>query len=88
KEFHRLQYDGSMGLVAFNSNFNTLSTRLKSLGSVIQEIDQLNFYFNIMEPHFPQWAERSRAARRHEQWAATQHSSSKYSLLYFQEDLL
>ncbi|KAM7182561.1 hypothetical protein V8F33_014218, partial [Rhypophila sp. PSN 637] len=88
KEFHRLQYDGSMGLVAFNAKFNTLATRLKGLGSVIQEIDQLNFYFDIMEPHFPQWAERSRAALRHEQWATTHHLSSKYSLLYFQEDLL
>ena len=66
KEFHRIQYDGSTGLVDFNAKFNTLANRLRGLGSIIEEIDQLNFYFDIMEPHFPQWAERSRAALRHD----------------------
>ena len=73
----------------FNARFNTLLARLSALGVKIAEIDQINHYFNVLESHFSQWAERCKGLLRQEQWLYnTEGKTTKLSLLYFQEDLL
>ena len=77
----------------FNAIFNTLVGRLSAQGVVIAEQDQVNYYLNVLEPQFPQWAERSRVLLRRDQWIANANTGfwrllSTLTLLYFQEDLL
>jgi hypothetical protein len=89
REFHSLQFDGSITIVDFNAKFNTIVTRLRGLGVEIAEVDQINHYLNILESHFPQWAERCKGLLRREQWLYnTEGKPTRISLLYFQEDLL
>ena len=73
----------------FNATFNTILSRLRGLGVEIAEIDQINHYFNVLERHFPQWAERCKSLLRQQQWLYnTEGRITNLSLLYFQEDLL
>lgn len=89
REFHSLRFDGSTTVVDFNAKFNTIVSRLRGLGVEIAEIDQINHYFNVLESHFSQWAERCKGLLRQEQWLYnTEGKTTRLSLLYFQEDLL
>ena len=65
KEFHALHFDGSLSIVDYNAHFNTLVQRLGLANVAIQEVDQLNHYFNTLEAQFPSWVERCKAVVRH-----------------------
>jgi hypothetical protein len=84
REFHSLRFDGSTTVVEFNAKFNTIVSRLRGLGVEIAEIDQINHYFNVLESHFSQWAERCKGLLRQEQWLYnTEGKTTRLSLLYF-----
>ena len=65
-EFHSLQFDGSTTIVDFNAKFNTIISRLRGLKVNIAKINQINHYFNVLKPHFPQWAERCKGLLQRE----------------------
>ena len=53
RQFHSLQFDGSTTIVDFNATFNTILSRLRGLSIKITKIDQINYYFNVLERYFP-----------------------------------
>ena len=52
RDYHNLRFDGSLTVVDFNAKFNTLVFQLRTQGVNIEEIDQINHYFNVLESHF------------------------------------